>query len=167
MWFDALICLVALERIAELVVAKRNLRWALAQGGRETGIGHYPLMVVLHAGLLVGAVVEVALTHRPFLPWLGWPMVALVLASQALRWWCISSLGRQWNTRIIVIPGHPLVHRGPYRYLRHPNYLAVIVEGLSLPLVHTAWLTAAVFTTCNAGLLVIRITLENRALASA
>ena len=87
---------------------------------------------------------------RPFLPLLGWPMLALVLASQALRWWCIATLGRRWNTRVIVVPGLPLVTGGPYRWLRHPNYVAVVVEGVALPLVHAAWVTALVFTVLNA-----------------
>ena len=82
-------------------------------------------------------------------------VLALVVASQALRWWCIATLGQQWNTRVIVVPGLALVSRGPYRWLRHPNYVAVAVEGLALPLVHSAWLTAAVFTVLNAALLTV------------
>ena len=92
--------------------------------------------------------------------------LALVLASQALRWWCIATLGRRWNTRVIVVPGLAQVTRGPYRLLRHPNYVAVVVEGVALPLVHAAWITALVFTLANAGLLAIRIRCEDRALAS-
>jgi methyltransferase len=110
----------------------------------------------------------VVLADRPFLPWLGWPMLALVLGSQALRWWCIATLGPRWNTRVIVVPGLPLVSRGPYRWLRHPNYVAVVVEGLALPLVHTAWVTALAFTAVNAVLLLrFRIPAEERALRAA
>jgi methyltransferase len=158
---------VALERLAELVVSQRHARWAMANGGREYGRGHYLPMVALHTALLVGALVEVQALDRPFLPALGWPMLALVLASQALRWWCIATLGRQWNTRVIVVPGLPLVRRGPYRALRHPNYLAVVVEGAALPLVHSAWLTAVAFAVLNAVLLTIRIRVENQALSAA
>lgn len=165
MIYALLVLAVGLERLAELVVALRNARWSFARGGREYGAGHYPVMVVLHTGLLVGCVVEVWLADRPFLPWLGWPMLALALASQALRWWCIQTLGPRWNTRIIVVPDLPLVADGPYRWFRHPNYVAVVVEGLALPLVHTAWLTAVVFTVANAGLLTVRIRAENAALA--
>src|SRR4051794_12169823 len=93
-WFLLLIALVAVERLLELVVSRRNLAWSLARGGSEHGGGPYPFMVVLHTALLVGAVVEVAVADRPFLPWLGWPMLALVVAAQALRWWCIRTLGR-------------------------------------------------------------------------
>jgi methyltransferase len=154
------------ERLAELVVAKRNLAWSLSRGGQEAGFSHYPFMVVLHTGLLVGCVLEVWLGDRAFLPALGWPMLVLVLASQALRWWCIRTLGPQWNTRIIVVPGLGRVTGGPYRFFSHPNYVAVVVEGFALPLVHTAWLTAVVFSVLNAGLLTVRIRAENRALAA-
>lgn len=163
-WFTALVVAVGLERLAELVVSKRHAAWAFSRGGVEYGRRHYAVMVVLHTALLVGAVVEVWSLDRPFLPVLGWPMLVLVLASQALRWWCIRTLGNQWNTRVIVVPGLPLVSRGPYRVLRHPNYVAVVVEGLALPLVHTAWVTALLFTVLNAALLTVRIQVEDRAL---
>jgi methyltransferase len=91
-------------------------------------------------------------------------MLALVVAAQALRWWCIGTLGRQWNTRILVVPGLSRVARGPYRWLSHPNYVAVVVEGFALPLVHTAWMTALAFTVLNAALLWVRISAENQAL---
>jgi methyltransferase len=162
--YVVLLAAVAVERLAELMVSTRNLRWSLARGGRQFGAGHYPVMVLLHTGLLIGCGAEVLLADRPFVAALGWPSLALVLASQALRWWCIATLGRQWNTRIVVIPGHGLVRSGPYRLLRHPNYLAVVVEGIALPLVHTAWLTAVIFTVCNAVLLSVRIRSENAAL---
>lgn len=165
-WFLALVLAVGLERIAELVVSERNRRWSLARGGVETGGGHYPLMVLLHTGLLVGALVEVLVGDRSFHGWLGWPMLLLVLASQALRWWCITTLGRQWCTRVVVVPGMAAVNGGPYRFLRHPNYLAVVVEGFALPLVHTAWLTALVFTGANAVLLRTRVATEESALAT-
>jgi methyltransferase len=122
-------------------------------------------MVVLHTGLLVACLIEAA--HRSFIPALGWPMIAVVVLAQALRWWCIAVLGPRWNTRVIVVPGLPLVERGPYRWLRHPNYVAVVLEGIALPLVHSAWITAVVFTVVNAGLLRVRISSENAALAQA
>jgi methyltransferase len=93
-------------------------------------------------------------------------MLGLVTIGQALRWWCIRTLGPHWNTRVIVVPGTTPVRRGPYRLLRHPNYLAVVIEGAALPLVHTAWITALAFTMLNAGMLTVRIRLENRALAT-
>lgn len=164
--FTVLVGLVGLERIAELVVSVRNAAWSKERGGVETGQGHFPFMVVLHTGLLVGALLE-AWVRRPDVPsLLAWSMLGLVLASQALRWWCIASLGRRWNTRVIVVPGLPPVRSGPYRLLRHPNYVAVVLEGLALPLVHAAWLTAVVFTVLNAGLLAVRIRAEEAALAT-
>ena len=163
-FFTVVVALVGLERVAELVVSNRNARWSLSHGGRESGQSHYPVMVLLHTGLLVGMLVEVWV-RRPDVPLaLAAPMLLLVVASQALRWWCIATLGRQWNTRVIVVPGMPRVTGGPYRLLRHPNYVAVVVEGLALPLVHSAWLTAAVFTVLNAALLRVRIRVEDEAL---
>jgi methyltransferase len=166
-WYTALVLAVAGERVAELVVALRNTRWSTARGGSEAGRGHYPAMVALHTGLLAGCLAEGWLAGRPFLPFLGWTMLGVVVAAQALRWWCIRTLGRRWNTRVIVVPGLPLVDGGPYRWLRHPNYVAVVAEGLALPLVHGAWVTAAVFTVLNAALLVVRIRCEEAALAAA
>ena len=122
-------------------------------------------MVVLHTALLVGAVVEVVVAHRPFVPVLGWAMLVLLGLSQALRWWCITTLGPQWNTRILVVPDLPRVTGGPYRLFAHPDYVAVVVEGAALPLVHTAWITAVAFTVLNAVLLRVRISAENAALA--
>ncbi len=166
-WYLLLILAVGVERLAELRLSVRHARWAFEHGGVETGRAHYPPMVALHTGLLVAAPLEVWLADRPFLPWLGWPMLAVVLAAQGLRWWCIATLGVRWNTRVIVVPGLPLVRTGPYRQLRHPNYVAVVAEGVALPLVHTAWVTALVFTVLNAWLLRVRIRTENRALAAA
>ncbi|MGW0810274.1 isoprenylcysteine carboxyl methyltransferase family protein [Nonomuraea sp. NPDC002799] len=168
-WYLVLVVLVGLERVAELVVARRNAAWSMARGGAVAGQGHYPWMVALHTGLLVCAPLEVVLAERPFLPVLGWPMLALVVAAQGLRWWCITSLGPRWNTQVIVVPGLPLVTRGPYRlpWLRHPNYVAVAIEGFALPLVHTAWVVALAFTVLNAALMVVRIRCENAALALA
>ena len=163
LWYFLLILAVGLERVAELVVSKRNLAWSRARGGLEAGASHYPVMVVLHTALLLGCLIEG--WHRSFVPALGWPMLVLVLASQALRWWCIATLGRQWNTKVVVVPGLPRVTGGPYRLFSHPNYMAVVVEGFALPLVRTGWITALVFTVLNAALLTVRIRTENRALA--
>ncbi|ROS75304.1 isoprenylcysteine carboxyl methyltransferase family protein [Cellulomonas sp. PhB143] len=163
-----LVALTAVERLAELVVSTRNARWSFARGGVESGRRHFGPMVALHTALLVACVAEVVVADRPFLPWLGWPMLALVLASQGLRWWCIATLGPRWNTRVIVVPGLALVAKGPYRWIPHPNYVAVVVEGFALPLVHTAWLTALAFTVLNAWLLLgFRIPVEERALERA
>lgn len=164
--FVLVVSATAVERLVELVVSARNARWSFARGGVESGRGHFPAMVALHTGLLVACVAEVVLADRPFVPALGVVALVAVVGSQVLRWWCITTLGPRWNTRVIVVP-EPLVVRGPYSRLRHPNYVAVVVEGLALPLVHTAWVTAVAFTVLNAVLLLgFRIPAEERALAT-
>ncbi|HWH26471.1 MAG TPA: isoprenylcysteine carboxylmethyltransferase family protein [Pseudolysinimonas sp.] len=168
--FTVFILLTGGERINELIVSTRNARWAFARGGVESGRGHFPVMVALHTGLLVGSVAEVWLLGRVFVPTLGWPMLVIAVACQVGRLWIIRSLGHQWNTRVIVVPGMRLQARGPYRWkrLRHPNYVLVAVEGVALPLVHSAWITASLFTVLNAVLLLgFRIPTENRALMAA
>lgn len=167
LWYTVLVLAVAAERVAELVVARRNAAWTLARAGVEHGRGHYPVMVALHTALLVGCLVEVAIGDRPFVPALGWSMLGVVVLAQALRWWCILTLGPYWNTRVIVVPGARLVRAGPYRFARHPNYVAVVAEIAALPLVHSAWLTALVLTVSNAMLMGVRVRCENTALAQA
>ncbi|MGH3562378.1 MAG: isoprenylcysteine carboxyl methyltransferase family protein [Mycobacterium sp.] len=159
-----LILAVGIERLVELALSKRNARWAFTHGGTEFGRSHYPVMVAAHTALLVGCIVEVWALRRPFIPGLGWPMLNVVALSQALRWWCITTLGHRWNTLVIVMRETPLVRRGPYRWLHHPNYVAVVAEGVALPLVHTAYLTAIGFTVANALLLRVRLRIENAAL---
>ena len=165
--FALLVLATGIERLYELRVSIRHAKIAFAQGAKEYGQGHFPWMVILHTSLLFGAVAEVWLLDRSFIPWLGWTMVVLVIASQAGRYWVIWALGWQWNTRVIVVPGATRVTRGPYRFpwLRHPNYWIVAVEGIALPLVHSAWITAIAFTVLNAILLLgFRIPAENKAL---
>ncbi len=164
--FTILIALMAVERVVELVVSKRNLRWSAEHGGVEYGRSHYPYMVALHVFLLVGSLVEVWVWQKPLIPALAWAMFALVLASQALRWWCIATLGKRWNTLVVVIPGLPCVTAGPYRWLNHPNYVAVVIEGIALPMVGFAWVTALVFTALNLPLLAVRLRVENAALGT-
>jgi len=165
--FLLLLAAVAVERLAELAVSRRNVAWSFARGGREYGREHYPLLVTLHVGLLVGAAAEVLVLSRRFIPRLGWPMLALVVGTQALRWTVIRTLGPHWTTRVIVIPGDARIRSGPYRFVKHPNYVAVVIEGFALPLVHCAWLTAALFSAANLPLLGVRIRCEERALREA
>jgi methyltransferase len=162
--FLAALGLVVVERLAELVVAKRNAAWSFRNGGVEHGAGHYPVMVALHTAFLFAMPAEVILLDRPWVPWLGWTCLALAVLAQGLRWWVITTLGPRWNTRVIVIPGLAPVEAGPFRWLRHPNYLAVVTEGLVLPLMHGAWITAVTFTVLNAFLLRARVAVEDRAL---
>ncbi|MGN6522342.1 MAG: isoprenylcysteine carboxyl methyltransferase family protein [Actinomycetes bacterium] len=167
-WYLLLVLAVAAERVAELVVARRHVASLRARGAVEHGASHYPVMVVLHTALLAGCLVEAAERSDPPTG-LAVGMTLLVVAAQGLRWWCITSLGDRWTTRVLVLPGAPLVEAGPYRFrwLRHPNYVAVVVEGFALPLAGAAWVTALVFTVLNALLLRHRIHVENAALAAA
>ncbi len=164
--YVGLIGLVVLERLAELVITERNARRLRSRGGFEVGKAHFLPMALLHTGLLIAAPLEVFLLERPFVPLLGAVMLLLLAGTMALRYWAIASLGDRWTTRVFVVPGEPPVAKGPYRRLRHPNYLAVIVEVATLPLIHSAWWTAIAFSIGNALVLRTRIRVEEEALAS-
>lgn len=165
--YTGLVALVAAMRLVELRISRRNTASLLAAGAREAGAGHYPVMVLLHAAFLAAGPLEVWLLGRPFLPALAAAMLALLAAGFALRWWVIRTLGGRWTTRVLVLPGSPPVATGPYRFLRHPNYLGVMLEIAALPLVHTAWATALAFTAANGLLLRHRVRVEERALEAA
>ena len=155
------VALVAIQRLLELRLSRRHERLLRARGAVERGREHYPLMVALHVLWLLSTLIEGVL-RGPVL----WPVpLALFLLVQPLRYWAIFSLDENWNTRILVVPGAQLVRRGPYRYLKHPNYVVVAVEIATFPLIFGAWITAFVFSVLNAVLLSIRIREENRALA--
>ena len=165
--YTLFVFLTGVERLWELRISRRHAALAFSRGGKEYGLGHFPWMVALHTGLLFFAVAEVLIFDRPFLPVWGWVFLALALAAQAGRYSVIWALGEQWNTRVIVVPGAPRVRRGPYRFgwLSHPNYWIVAIEGIALPMVHSAWMTAIAFAVLNAILLLgFRIPTENRAL---
>ena len=158
------VVLVAAQRLFELVIARRNERRARARGAVERGRGHYPLIVALHTLWLVSTLVE-GLLRGPDPP-AYWPVpLALFLLVQPLRYWALFSLGGRWNTKVLIVPGEKPVRRGPYKYLAHPNYVVVVVEILTFPLIFGAWVTALVFTILNAAILSVRIREENRALA--
>jgi methyltransferase len=156
---------VVVQRILELRLAQANLRWALSQGAREYGREHYPLFFLLHLGWMLGWLLE-GLARQQLSP-IWWLWLAVFVLAQGLRYWAIQSLGRYWNTRIIIVPGAKKIASGPYRYLRHPNYLAVALELLSLPLIFNAWITALAATLLNAWLLLtVRIPAEEKALST-
>jgi methyltransferase len=161
--YTAIIAFVGLERLWELRLSNRNAALAFASGGREAGQGHYRFMTVFHTLFLISCVAEPWLGERPFMG--SWILVAA--GAQALRYWAISTLGTRWNTRVIVLPEAPPVTGGPYRFVRHPNYVAVVIELFALPLIHGAWITAMVFSIVNAGLLFVRIRVEEEALGPA
>lgn len=157
----AILVLVTLQRLGELVLARRNTRRLLAEGGIESSAGHYPLIVALHASWLIG-LCTLAWDQPVNLFWL-----ALFGVAQLGRVWVIVSLGRRWTTRIITLPGEPLVKRGPYRFLSHPNYVVVIAEIAVLPLAFGLVAFAAVFSILNAFVLAVRVRAETLALDEA
>jgi methyltransferase len=156
-----ILALVTLQRLAELVLATRNTRALLARGAHEVSPGHYPLIVAVHA-LWLAALWWLA-PGRP----VSWLLIGLFLLLQCGRLWVLATLGRRWTTRIIVVPGEQLVARGPFRFVRHPNYLVVVGEIAVLPLAFGLWQVALVFSLLNAAVLAIRIRAEEKALAPA
>ena len=147
----------------ELLYSRRNERRLRARGAVERGRGHYPVIVGIHTLWLVSTLVE-GLVRGPDPPsWWPLPLAAFLLV-QPLRYWAILSLGMNWNTRVLVVPGGKLLRKGPYRYFSHPNYVVVAVEVLTFPLIFGAWITAVAFSLLNATLLYVRIRTENRAL---
>jgi methyltransferase len=157
-WAHLLIALVALQRLAELLHARRNTRALIARGGKETGAAHYPLFVLLHGGWLIALFVLTAPNPEPHWGWL-----ALLAACQGLRLWVLATLGPYWTTRIITVAGAPPVATGPYRYIRHPNYLIVALEIPALPLGLGLSVVGAVFGLLNVALLAYRISIEDAA----
>jgi methyltransferase len=152
--FLALLALVAVLRVVELRISRRNQRRLAARGAVRAHDPSFRWMVALHAAVLAGAAVEVVMLRRPFLPVLAAVAGALFLGANALRWWVIATLGGQWNVEVMDARGAAVVTGGPYRWIRHPNYVAVFVEMFALPLIHTAWLTAALGSAAH--LLVLR-----------
>ena len=158
------IALLVIQRLLELRYSRANERRARAKGAVERGREHYPLMVALHSLWLFSTLVEGLLRGPDFPPY--WSVaLALFLLVQPLRYWAILSLGESWNVRVLVVPGAKLVRRGPYRFIRHPNYVVVAIEILTFPLIFGAWVTALVFTALNAAFLYVRVRAEERALS--
>lgn len=161
-----LIPLVVIQRIMELRIARRNERQLRDRGAVEYGRDHYPAIVALHTLWFVAMIAEIVILSRPINPfWIG--LLAIFLGAQGLRYLTIKALGGRWTTRILVLPGEKPVRTGPYKYLRHPNYLAVVTEILVLPLLFSCYITAITFSLINAILLAIRIRTEEQAWKSA
>jgi methyltransferase len=165
--FTVMIAAVALQRLWELRISQRNLLALRARGAYEVGAAHYPWMVVMHTAFLLSCVAEVWLLGRPWRFEIAAAALAVLLAALVLRWWVLATLGDRWTTRVMVLPDHELITRGPYRWLRHPNYVAVVLEIAAIPMLHGAWLTAVVFSIANLLLLRARVGVEERALARA
>jgi methyltransferase len=163
--FVAFVVLVALQRVAELRLSRRNERKLRELGAREHAAGHFVAMQLLHTLWIVSVVLEVTLVGPAFLVWVSAPAALCFGMGQCLRYAAINALGVRWSVRILTLPGAPPVARGVYRYLRHPNYLGVVLEIAALPLMHSAWRSAAVFSLANAVLLFVRIRKEEHALS--
>jgi methyltransferase len=153
-----ILSLVTVQRLVELFIAQAHTRSLLARGAHEVGAGHYPLIVAVHVAWL--ATLWLLAPGRPII----WPLIGLFLVLQCMRLWVLATLGERWTTRIIVLPGAPLVTNGPYRWLRHPNYVVVVGEIAALPLAFGLVWVALVFSLLNAAVLVIRVRAESGAL---
>lgn len=161
-----IVSLIILQRFIELFIAKRNEKWMKDQGAFEAGASHYPFMVAMHVFFFIALISEVLFFQRQLSA--IWPMwLAIFLAAQILRVWCLASLGKFWNTKIIVLPNAQVVRKGPYKWLRHPNYIIVATELLVLPLLFNAVITAVVFSLLNIWMMTVRIPAEEQALRKA
>lgn len=162
----ALLALVGMGRLAELRISRRNQRQLQSQGVRKVDEPHFRWMVVLHAGILIAAALEVVFLHRPLIPALAIPMTVLFVLANLLRWWVIRTLAGHWNVEVMASSQVGVVTRGPYRWVRHPNYVAVVVELFALPMIHTAWITALIGTAANLKILRRRLEVEDGVLMS-
>ncbi|MEG0258682.1 MAG: isoprenylcysteine carboxylmethyltransferase family protein [Lysinibacillus sp.] len=157
---------IILQRIMEVIIAKRHEKKLLAIGAYEVGASHYPYMIALHVSFFISMIAEIVLTNRG--PSTLFPLFFVIfLCVQALRIWCLRSLGPFWNTKIIILPGASIVKKGPYLFLRHPNYTVVCIEILLFPLMFQAYFTAILFTLLNIAMLSVRIPIEEKALKEA
>jgi methyltransferase len=163
MVFTLFIGLIIFQRIAELAIAKKNEAWMKKQGAVEFGKGHYPAMVMIHTAFFLFFIMEVFMFEKKLSGY--WPfLLALFVLTQAMRVWALASLGRFWNTKIIILPGADIIKRGPYKIIKHPNYLIVAIELMVIPLMFNAYITMTVFTLLNILILSIRIPAEEKAL---
>ncbi len=162
--YTGFIGLLALERLYELRLSSRNAAQAFARGALEVGVRHYRVMTVFHTAFLISCVAEPWLLQRDFPGVTAVVAFVFALLAQGLRYWAISTLGEKWNTRVIVMPGTPPITTGPYRFIKHPNYVAVVIELVAVPLIFGSWITAIVFSIGNAALLAVRIRAEEKAL---
>lgn len=162
MIFYFILILVIAQRLVELIIAKRNEKALLKKGAYEVGTAHYPFMILLHVSFFISLLIEVVYFNVIYTP--IWALLILFLFVQLVRVWCLISLGQFWNTKIMILPGANVVTKGPYKYIRHPNYLVVCLEIAILPLLFQAYFTAICFTILNLLILFVRIPLEERAL---
>lgn len=165
LFFYIILFLVIVQRLVELLIAKRNEKSLRAKGAYEVGASHYPFMILLHTSFFISLFIEVIYFKSIIIP--HFVLLAFFILLQLLRVWCLVSLGTFWNTKIIILPGANIVAKGPYAYIRHPNYLVVCLEILLLPLMFQAYITAICFTILNFIILSVRIPMEENALKEA
>lgn len=161
-----LITFVIFQRLVELIIAKRNEKWILQNGGYEVGASHYPFMILLHSSFFLALLSETIILKTEISAIWGF-LLPLFLLIQIGRIWCLQSLGKFWNTKILILPGATIIKKGPYKKIRHPNYLIVTMELLILPLLLNAYFTAFIFSCLNLWMLAIRIPTEEKALVEA
>jgi len=161
-----LLAVVGVGRFAELRLSRRNQKNMIAKGAARVSEPHFQWMVLVHTAVLIGAGMEVIFLRRPLIPALAIPMAILFVLSNALRWWVIRTLRSHWNVQIVNSAKLGVVSSGPYRWVRHPNYVAVFVELISLPLIYTAWISALVAAVGNGWVLHSRLAVEDRMLLS-
>ncbi len=164
--FALVVAALGVQRLIELRISATHVRALVARGGREHAPSHFAWMRAMHVSWFAGMIAEVVFGRRPFIPALAWPMVGVLLVGQGLRMTAMRTLGARWCVRVVTLPGESPVRRGIYRYIRHPNYLGVILEITAVPLIQTAWVTSVVFTLMNALILVWRIRIEEASLES-
>ena len=161
-WYLIVLAFFYMERLFEIWLSQRHEKKILALGGLEVGQSHYPYMVVLHICFLIACPFEVFMLNRSFHFSMAMPMGVLLGISMILRYWTIITLGIHWNTKILLLPGKNVVSTGPFRFIRHPNYLAVVIEIFALPLLHGAWVSAVIFSILNFFMLKTRISVEEK-----
>jgi methyltransferase len=162
--FFLFIAFIILQRLTELAIARKNEKWMKSHGALEFGSGHYPAMVMIHSAFILSMFAEVVFFHRELSAY--WPvLLVLFVLTQLMRIWALMSLGPYWNTKIIVLPSAKIVKKGPYRFIKHPNYVIVALELIIIPLMFNAYWTAAIFTILNIVILSVRIPAEEKALA--
>ena len=159
MYFTIFIIFFILQRLSELYIARGNEKWLLSQGAVQYGQSHYPFIIALHTGFIISIIAEYFLRDQPPISWI---FLAIFIAVLLFKYWALSSLGKYWNTKIYRVPGVYPVKKGPYKFLKHPNYMEVVCEIAIIPLVFHLYYTAVIFTVLNAIMLTVRITVENK-----
>lgn len=162
-WLFGLFLFLISQRLIELFIAKRNEKWMKKRGGIEKGEGHYRWFIIIHILFFISILAETFIRSNQMI-YVNYILLFIFIITQMGRFWCIYSLGRFWNTKVIILPGEPIIKKGPYKYIKHPNYIIVGVELFVIPLLFGAYVTAIIFPILHILLLRMRIPIENKAL---